>query len=191
MKQYIVDAFAERVFSGNPAAVCLVDTWPSDDLMQQIARENNLSETAFVRPLSAHYGLRWFTPGGEIDLCGHATLAAAHVILTELGKATSPVVFETLSGQLQVTKQDSLYQLDFPAYDLQPQLITDEIVAVLGLRPKEVWLGRDLLCIFEDEEQVKNFQPDFDKIKSLQGLLLHISAKGTKWTVCRGVLLPS
>ena len=120
MKQYVVDAFTDKVFSGNPAAVCLPDEWPEDNLLQSIAIENNLSETAFaVKEADGRYRLRWFTPGGEIDLCGHATLATAYVITTFVEPACTRVEFNTLSGVLTVTKEGNLFAMDFPTYKLQ------------------------------------------------------------------------
>lgn len=118
MKQYMVDAFTDKVFSGNPAAVCVLDTWPDDQLMKNIALENNLSETAFVVKEPEGYHLRWFTPKDEINLCGHATLATAFVILNYYDKDSDTVEFNTMSGKLTVAKKGDLYEMDFPTYDL-------------------------------------------------------------------------
>ena len=118
MKQYVVDAFTDEVFSGNPAAVCITKEWLSDDLMMNITRENNLSETAFAVKERDRYKLRWFTPGGEIDLCGHATLATAFVIMNYYDTHLEEVAFDTLSGVLTVKKKQDLYEMDFPAYEL-------------------------------------------------------------------------
>ncbi len=114
MKQYIVDAFADRVFTGNPAAVCVMDRWLSDELMAGIAIENNLSETAFVVPENGRYHIRWFTPGGEVDLCGHATLASAFVVAEKYNSGIKVIEFDSMSGPLTVTKRGELYELDFP-----------------------------------------------------------------------------
>ena len=119
MKQYIVDAFTDKVFTGNPAAVCIIKEWIPDSLMMNITRENNLSETAFAVKEGTEYRLRWFTPGGEIDLCGHATLATAFVILNYYDTDRSQVSFDTLSGKLTVVQKDDLYEMDFPAYQLK------------------------------------------------------------------------
>ena len=115
MRQFIVDAFTEKIFSGNPAAVCVVEDFPPDDLMQSIARENNLSETAFAVKTGASYRLRWFTPSTEIDFCGHATLATAFVILTQLEQDLSAVEFDTLSGKFTVERKGKLFEMNFPA----------------------------------------------------------------------------
>ncbi len=133
MKQYVVDAFTDKVFSGNPAAVCIMDDWLSDDLMIKITIENNLSETAFAVREGNGYRLRWFTPGGEIDLCGHATLATAYVLMNYYDKEMQEVVFSTMSGDLTVVRRDGdLYEMDFPAYDLKPVTITDEMICAIG-----------------------------------------------------------
>lgn len=109
MKQYIVDAFTDKLFHGNQAAVCVVKQWPDDDLMMSIARENNFSETAFTVKENGKYRLRWFTPGGEIDLCGHATLACAFVLMSFYETSAERIVFDTLSGELSIAKRRDLY----------------------------------------------------------------------------------
>lgn len=131
MKQYVVDAFSEKVFGGNPAAICVMDSWISDELMMNITRENNLSETAFAVKEGDKYKLRWFTPGGEIDLCGHATLGCAYIIMNYIDIDTQKVTFDTISGDLVVIRKDDLYEMDFPAYDLKPVTITKEIDGLL------------------------------------------------------------
>ena len=185
MKQYIVDAFTDKVFSGNPAAICILDEWLSDEIMLSIAKENNLSETAFAIKQETkdsvnaiHYKLRWFTPGGEIDLCGHATLACAFVIMNYYEKNLKTVIFDTLSGKLTVNRKNGdLYELDFPAYDLKKVEITDEMIELIGKKPTEAYLGRDLMCVFDDEEFILSANLDSEKIKKLDGLLLHITAQ--------------
>ncbi|MBE6968927.1 MAG: PhzF family phenazine biosynthesis protein [Ruminococcaceae bacterium] len=179
MKQYIVDAFTEKVFSGNPAAVCVMDAWPEDELLMKITMENNLSETAFAVWEGDAYHLRWFTPGGEIDLCGHATLATGYIILRFYHPDWKQVSFDTLSGRLTVTRAGDLYEMDFPAYALHSVPVTDEMEAAIGVRPLEAWMGRDLLCILPDAGAIPNLQPDMQKVKALPGLLLHITAAGT------------
>lgn len=182
MKQYVVDAFTDKVFSGNPAAVCLPDEWPEDNLLQSIAIENNLSETAFaVKEADGRYRLRWFTPGGEIDLCGHATLATAYVITTFVEPACTRVEFNTLSGVLTVTKEGNLFAMDFPAYKLQKVEVTDTMAEVLGARPTEAYVARDLVCVFDDEETVRKMQPDFAKMLELDGLLVNVTAPGKEF----------
>ena len=179
MKQYIVDAFTNKIFSGNPAAICILEEWLSDETMLLIAKENNLSETAFlVKQKNKNvYKLRWFTPGGEIDLCGHATLACAFIIMNYYEKNLKTVIFDTLSGKLTVNRKNGdLYELDFPAYDLKKVEITDKMIELIGKKPAEAYLGRDLMCIFDDEEFILSADLDSEKIKKLDGLLLHITA---------------
>jgi len=174
--QIIVDAFTDQLFSGNPAAVCLQPL--PEDLMQKVARENNLSETAFLVKDGGDYALRWFTPAGEIDLCGHATLAAAHVVLTELEPGRQQVTFHTRSGPLPVQKRGDRYEMNFPAYALTPVPVTEAMVAAFGARPAAAYLGRDLLCVFDREETVRGLAPDQEALKELEGLLQHATARG-------------
>lgn len=179
MKQYIVDAFTDRVFSGNPAAVCVVEKFPYDELMMNIAKENNLSETAFaVKKGDGKYHLRWFTPGGEVDLCGHATLGTAYIIMNYYERDLVEIRFETLSGELIVKRNGDLYEMDFPVYDIKEVDVTDEMADSIGVRPVKAFIGRDLLCIFESEEDIRNMTPDLEKLKSLDGLLLQVTAPG-------------
>lgn len=180
MKQYVVDAFTDKVFAGNPAAICILESWLPDELMQSITLENNLSETAFAVKNGDRYRLRWFTLGGEIDLCGHATLACAYVLLNYYEKGSEKVVFDTLSGELTVTRSDDLYELDFPAFELTPVPVTSEMAQAIGVPPVEAYMGRDLLCIFESETDILGIKPDLGKVMGLDGLLLHVSVKGTK-----------
>lgn len=178
MKQYVVDAFTDKVFAGNPAAVCVMDEWLSDELMQKITIENNLSETAFCVKEGKNYHLRWFTPGGEIDLCGHATLATAYTILRFVEPEADRVAFDTLSGELIVTKNGKLLEMVFPAYELNPVEVTDKMAEVIGARPIAAFMGRDLLCVMDDEAAVRACSPDTAKVMELDGLLLHVTAKG-------------
>lgn len=178
MKQYVVDAFTDHVFSGNPAAVCVLPRWLPEETMQKIALENNLSETAFTVKEPEGYRLRWFTPGGEIDLCGHATLATASVVLSDYEKELPAVTFSTLSGPLTVTRRDGLYEMDFPAYDLTQVPVTPEMTAALGAQPLEAWMGRDLLCVLPDEAAVRALTPDQEALLALPGLLTHVTAPG-------------
>ncbi|KAB7789031.1 PhzF family phenazine biosynthesis protein [Bifidobacterium leontopitheci] len=185
MKQYVVDAFTDRVFRGNPAAVCLPESWPSDELMASIAMENRFSETAFVVREPEGWHLRWFTPGGEIDLCGHATLATAYVVLRFVEPDADVVRFRTMSGVLTVTRTRGdkghgvdVFTMDFPAFDLKPTPVTDAMERALGARPVEAWLGRDLLCVMPDERTVRDLDPDQERLKNLPGLLANVTAAG-------------
>lgn len=180
-KYYVVDAFADKVFEGNPAGVCILEEWLPKELMQAIALENNLSETSFAVREGRGYALRWFTPVEEMALVGHATLAAAQVIANHYDTGLNPIVFSTLSGNLTVTRKGEMYELDFPAYELKPVDVTAAMEEALGMKVLEAHLGRDLLCIVESADQVVNAAPDFSKILQLPlGVGCHISAAGGK-----------
>lgn len=161
---YQVDAFAEGVFSGNPAAVVPLAAWLPDEILLAMAEENNLSETAFFVPLppesGADFHLRWFTPSFEIDLCGHATLAAAWVVFNELGFAETRVRFHSQSGPLAVTSAGGRLTLDFPSWPPSPTPVTEDMVRAFGATPLEAHAGRDLLCVFADEDVVRGLAPD-------------------------------
>ena len=176
MKQYIVDAFTNKVFAGNQAAVCILDEWPDDKLMQSIAKENNFSETAFVVKEGNTYHLRWFTPGGEIDFCGHATLGTAYVILNYYEKDQQEVSFNTQVGKVIVKRKDDLYEMNFPAYTLNKVEVTDQMEEALGIRPIEAYIDRDLMLVLPDAASVRNLKPNLNKIKNLEGLLVAVTA---------------
>ena len=178
MRQYIVDAFTDKVFHGNQAAVCVLEKWLPEERMMDITRENNFSETAFTVKEGEKYHLRWFTPGGEIDLCGHATLATAFVLLNYYEKGAGQVVFDTLSGDLIVNRRGELFEMEFPAYALRSVPVTDAMEEALGIRPVEAYMARDLLCVLDDEQAVRQLKPDLEKIREIDGLLLHVTARG-------------
>lgn len=181
IREYVVDAFTEEVFSGNPAAVCVTEEPLSQELMQRIAMENNLSETAFAVREGEEWSLRWFTPASEIDLCGHATLAASAVIMTHYAPECDNVVYRTQSGRLSVRKHNDLYELDFPTFPLEPYPVTRELCEVVGSEVEEACLGRDLLCVLSSEEEVRRISPDSSALLSLDGLLLHVTARGREY----------
>lgn len=181
MKQYIVDAFTDKVFAGNPAAVCVMNQWLDDRTMQNIAIENNLSESAFAVKEGNAYHLRWFTPGGEVELCGHATLATAYVITRFVEPECPAVAFDTLSGRLTVEKQDDLLVMDFPSFSLKPVPITEQMIAALGVTPVEAYFGADMVCILESEEQVRNVHPNQELIRQMDGVCFHITAPGKEY----------
>ncbi len=178
MKQYVVDAFTDKVFAGNPAAICIMDNWLSDDTMQNIAIENNLSETAFAVKEGKDYRLRWFTPGGEVDLCGHATLATSYIITRFVEPALTEVRFNTLSGVLTVKKENDLLVVDFPSFQLAPIAVTEDMTAALGVKPVEAYMGGDLVCVLENEQQVRQVIANLELIRQMNGLCLHITAQG-------------
>lgn len=180
MKQYIVDAFTNKPFSGNPAAVCVMDKWVSEDAMMKLAMENNLSETAFIVKEEKYYHLRWFTPVTEVELCGHATLASAFVILNYYDPDADSVQFETMSGVLTVTRDSSFYRMDFPTYPLRDITVTDDMEKAFGVRPVKAVLGLDLICVFENEEQVRTMDPDQEMLKKIEGRIQNATARGTQ-----------
>lgn len=190
MTQYIVDAFTDKIFYGNPAAVCILENWIADELMINIAKENNLSETAFAVKEADVYHLRWFTPGGEIDLCGHATLACAFVIMNFYEKNLSSITFKTLSGNLIVEKSNDLYEMDFPSYKIKKVDITYEMQQALGARPIEAYMDRDLLFVMESEDVVANLKPDMEKLKQLEGLAQCVTAKSDKYDCASRIFAP-
>lgn len=182
MKYYVVDAFAEKVFEGNPAGVCVMNTWLPDELMQNVAIENNLSETAFTVREEKGYHLRWFTPGGEIDLCGHATLGTAYILMRFVEPDAQSIHFDTLSGRLTVTRKGDLYEMDFPSIEPSPYSLNDQMIMALGRTPREVYKGRDLIFLLESEEAVRTLTPDFEKIKQLpEGLAVFVTAQGKEF----------
>ncbi|MBQ8137055.1 MAG: PhzF family phenazine biosynthesis protein [Clostridia bacterium] len=178
MKQYIVDAFTNKPFTGNPAAVCVMDSWPSDASMMKLARENSLSETAFLVKEGDGYRLRWFTPGTEVELCGHATLASAFVILNLMEPESRAVTFQTRSGDLMVQRNGSFFEMDFPTYPLKEIPVTDAMEKAFGVRPVRAMLGLDLICVFASEEDVRAMQPDQAKLEQLEGRIQNATARG-------------
>ena len=176
-----VDAFAEHVFAGNPAAVCPLDAWLPEALMQSIAAENNLSETAFFVPEGeegGNYGLRWFTPLKEIDLCGHATLASAHVLFAHLGFAGERLDFSTRSGILRVSRAGNVLAMDFPAKTVEPCAAPAALIEGLGAVPREVHGGRDYLAVFAKEEDVRALAPDPRRLAELDRHGVIVTAPG-------------
>ncbi len=165
---YQVDAFTSRPFAGNPAAVCPLDAWIPDDLLQAIALENNLSETAFFVPEGTGYRLRWFTPATEVDLCGHATLASAFVLFSELGCRQAEIRFETRSGPLAVTRRDDgRLEMDFPAQPPTPGADLGDVAGALGAEPVETWSAPYGLAVFRSADEVRRLRPDFARILEL------------------------
>ncbi len=177
--QYQVDAFSTRVFAGNPAAVCPLDSWLEDELLQAIAAENNLSETAFFVPTANSFKLRWFTPTVEVDLCGHATLATAHVLFTELGYSEPSITFATRSGDLVVTRRDDLLTMNFPAQRLQPCAVSQALCVALGQRPSEVWAGDIYMAVFDSEATIRSLTPNMERLRELDLSCVIVTAPST------------
>ena len=178
---YQIDAFASKLFEGNPAAVCPLDAWLPDEIMQSIAAENNLSETAFFVLKGNGYHIRWFTPASEVDLCGHATLATAYVLFNILGYKKDKIEFESKSGILAVTKSDEWLVMDFPA---QPPVSCDipkEIIKAFDITPIVCLKSEDFLVVFERESDIESANPDFEQLKKLDLRGVIITAKSTRY----------
>ena len=176
---YQVDAFTNALFKGNPAAVCPLEDWLPDEQLLAIAAENNLSETAFFKPNGNAFDLRWFTPGVEVDLCGHATLATAHVLFQHLGFKEGIIDFHSKSGLLQVTQQDNGYQMNFPADSLESTPVPTAILKALGFPPKEIYKGKDdYLVIVTDQSIIESLAPDFRALVELNARGVIVSAPG-------------
>ena len=179
IKQYQVDAFASRAFEGNPAAVCPLESWLDDSLLQSIAEENNLSETAFFVVADKGFTLRWFTPIKEVDLCGHATLAAAHVLFEILGCSRRTITFETRSGELFVEKKEDRLEMNFPARTPTPCGFSEILEKGLGRRPIEVLAADDYLAVFDSEATVRAITPDHPLLARLDLRGVIVTAPGT------------
>lgn len=178
---YYIDAFAENLFQGNPAAVIPLRKWLPDDVMQSLAAENNLSETAFFVCNDGCYTIRWFTPVAEVKLCGHATLASAYVLFNELGYNRDTLLFESLSGKLYVTRDDKNIILNFPAQPPAKCMVPTELLDGLGVDPVEVLSCEDYIVVVSDENIVACLEPLFDVLKKvpLRGII--VTAKSRRY----------
>lgn len=179
LKQYQVDAFARQVFKGNPAAVIPLEAWLGDDVLQAIAGENNLSETAFFVPTEEGFHLRWFTPVAEVDLCGHATLASAHVLFEVLGYGKQAIEFETRSGTLVVERRNNLLAMSFPSIPPKPCPPPAALIEGLGHQPVEVLAADDYIAVFDSEAVIRSISPDLTKLKGLGLRGVSITAPGS------------
>lgn len=176
---YTVDAFTDRLFGGNPAAVCPLEAWLPTEIMQQLANENNLSETAFfVQRADGDYDIRWFTPELEIDLAGHPTLATAYVLFYELGYTREQIRFHSKSGLLTVTKKKELMEMNFPAHMPEACEIPAYLLAGFSIKPREILRSRDYFLVYESEEEIVNAVPDFVQLNKVETLGIIITAKG-------------
>jgi PhzF family phenazine biosynthesis protein len=179
---YQVDAFSRTVFGGNPAAVCSLGEWLPDAVMQSIASENNLAETAFFSGAAGRYDLRWFTPLTEVKLCGHATLASAFVICTYLERGLQRIEFNSQSGGLTVTRKDELYELDFPARPCRELNGVREVEDALGGKPCKAFASaEDHLVVFETEDQIPALAPNMDKVSRLNCRGVIVTAPGNSY----------
>tara|TARA_B100000700_G_scaffold291155_1_gene349905 strand:- start:153 stop:935 length:783 start_codon:yes stop_codon:yes gene_type:complete len=178
---YQVDAFTSKIFNGNPAAVCPLENWIDENIMQKIAKENNLSETAFFIKNKNQFDIRWFTPVAELDLAGHPTMATAHVILKELKININTIIFKTkINDTLKVTYEDNLYLMDFPTRNPKIEKNIDKVADALGKRPKELYRHRDAVAVFDKEEDISSIRPDMEKLYNLDYPAVIITAPGNK-----------
>lgn len=186
---YQVDAFTKKLFGGNPAAVVPLKEWLPDALMQKIALENNLSETAFFVPKANGFHIRWFTPAAEVALCGHATLATAYVVFNIMKYSSDTILFDSKSGILKVKRTDRLLELDFPAQDLTQVDAPDGLIDGIGKTPKEVYkAGDDYLMVYESQKDIESISPNFSALKALKTRGIIVSAKARSKSldfVCR------
>ena len=173
-----VDAFANQAFSGNPAAVCPLDYWLSDDDMQKIAAENNLSETAFFVNRGDYYQIRWFTPQTEVELCGHATLASAWVIMNKIEHNNAKVTFGSPGGELIVRREADIYLLDFPAHKPGKCDVPENLIKALGVEPIEILASNYYLVVYKSEEEVHNLRPYMKLLKELDRIGVVVTAQG-------------
>jgi PhzF family phenazine biosynthesis protein len=180
LRLWQVDAFTNLRLTGNPAAVVPLEAWLPDALMQAIAAENNLSETAFLVKEPDGWRIRWFTPGMEVELCGHATLASGHVLLDYLEPGRDAVTFASRSGPLTVTRARGRFALDLPAYPSQRIDTPPLLVEALGATPVETWLGVQMMAVFEREEQVLALAPDFAEVARIAAFGVIATAPGTR-----------
>lgn len=175
---YQLDVFTENQFHGNPAAVIPLETWLSDELMQKIASENSLYETAFFVKDGDAYSIRWFTPRKESDLCGHATLAAAYVILNYMGTLEDRVKFHSSTGDIEVWHENGLYAMNFPKQEIQRCEMPYELVLGLGKLPKASYKSRDYLLVYDDQDQILGLDPDLEELQHVQTSGIIVTAKG-------------
>ena len=176
---YQVDAFTSKVFKGNPAAVCPLDKWLPDKIMQEIAAENNLSETAFFINKKNIFDIRWFTPVSELDLAGHPTLATAHVIIKELNLKIDKIIFKTKIGDtLNVTKKKNLFIMDFPSRPPELYNNINLVSEALRKKPLALFRHRDAVAVFENEEDIRSISPDMEKLKELDCPAVIVTAPG-------------
>jgi PhzF family phenazine biosynthesis protein len=177
---YQVDAFTSEPFHGNPAAIVPLDAWLPDETMLNIAAENNLAETAFFVPEGDGFGLKWFTPTVEMDLCGHATLGTAFVLWDQLGYSKDTIDFQTRSGKLTVKREGQMMVMDFPSRPAAPTERPDGLAAALGAEPAEVLKARDLLCVYNSEADILGLKPDFKAIRDLGVHAVSVTAPGER-----------
>ena len=188
---YQIDAFADNLFEGNPAAVIPLQNWLDEQLMQKIAAENNLSETAFFVPTETGFHIRWFTPEYEVNLCGHATLASSFVIFNCLDYKKKQIVFQSKSGELFINLKDDKIEMDFPTMPPEHCDIPAGIIEAFGRAPEECLVNEDYIAVYDDEEFVRTVTPDFEKIKQLDQRAVMITAKSKEYDFVSRFFIPN
>ena len=187
---YQIDAFAQNIFEGNPAAVCPLEEWIDDVIMQKIANENNLSETAFFVKEDDTYHIRWFTPTSEVDMCGHATLASAYVLFEILGYTEKVILFNSKSGVLKVVKKNGKYQMDFPITEIKKCDIPDTLINAFNVKPIECYKSMDYILVFENEQDIINAIPNLELLKNIDTRGVIITAKSQKYDFVNRMFAP-
>ena len=188
---YQIDAFANELFKGNPAAVVPLNNWLDDQLMQKIAEENNLSETAFFVPTETGFHIRWFTPQYEVNLCGHATLATSFVIFNYMGYNKDQILFQSKSGELTIGKKDDEIEMDFPIMSPKRCKTPQGIVDAFGKAPSVCLLNEDYIAVYDDENFVKTVKPNFEKIKQLDQRAVMVTAKSEQYDFVSRFFIPN
>ncbi len=181
LKLYQIDAFAKKIFEGNPAAVCPLDSWISEELMQKIAYENNLAETVFFVKEKEYYHIRWFTPVSEVDLCGHATIASAYVLFEILNYKNDTIIFSSKSGLLKVRKYQDSYCMDFPLLQIQKCESLEEKHDIFNIKPLEIYKSMDYIYIFDSEEDIQNIKYDLEKMRKLELRGVIVTSKSSSY----------
>ncbi len=187
---YQIDAFAQNIFEGNPAAVCPLEEWIDDAIMQKIANENNLSETAFFVKEDDKYHIRWFTPTSEVDMCGHATLASAYVLFEILDYTKKEILFNSKSGLLKVVKNKDKYQMDFPTTKIKKCDIPDTLINAFNVKPIECYKSMDYILVFESEQDIVNAVPNLELLKKVETRGVIITAKSQKYDFVNRMFAP-
>jgi len=182
MRQYIVNAFTDKPFEGNPAAVCILEREIEEEQMMAIAMQNNLSETAFVTLVNERFRLRWFTPTQEVELCGHATLAAAYVMLNHYLTRSQQIRFDTIGGEIIVKQIGTLYEMSFPTIEIEQIEVTETMQRAIGLKPQEAWLGLDLVLVLDNVGEVRGCSIDMASAMELPGRMVHVTSQAESYT---------
>jgi PhzF family phenazine biosynthesis protein len=191
LKLYQIDAFARSIFEGNPACVCPLDNWIDDDIMQKIANENNLSETAFFVKEDDRYHIRWFTPTKEVDMCGHATLATAYVLFDILNYQKDEIIFNSKSGILKVSKDDKKIKMNFPVQKIKKCNTSDNLLNAFEIKPIECYKSMDYILVFEEEADILNAKPNFELLKKIDARGVIITSKSREYDFINRFFAPT